>query len=143
MTGRVNRQGGHVKRFFVLAALAVTAAVVATATHAAGPAKQPVAAGFYQGKTIHYFDFGPIKLAAGNKVAPIWTVTNGVADQHNIVDTVPGLGDYTPLWQLNKVTWKDGVTPRLLTSADAVKQAEQAGDVTIEQTTTIVNCPVL
>ena len=34
--------------------------------------------------------------------------------QHNIVDTVPGQGDYTPLWQVNKVTFKSGVTPHLL-----------------------------
>ena len=41
------------------------------------------------------------------------------------------------------VTFKSGVTPRLLTSADDVKQAEQAGDVTIQATDTVVNCPVL
>lgn len=131
------------KRIFILAALAVAAAIAATATYAAAPAKQPVAAGFYRGQTIHYYDFGPIKLAAGNKVAPIWTVTNGVTGQHNIVDTVPGLADYTPLWQLNMVTFKSGVTPRLLESADEVKQAERAGDVTIVKTSTVVNCPVL
>lgn len=136
----------------VVAALAVVAAQ-ATASHAAArghsvvgtqaAAKQPVAAGFYDGQTIHYYDFGPIKLKPGNNVAPIWTVTNGPDGQHNIVDTVPGKSDYSPLWQLNMVTWKDGATPRLLTSADDVKKAQQAGDVTVTATTTIVNCPLL
>ncbi|HET7646954.1 MAG TPA: hypothetical protein VFK17_00195 [Gaiellaceae bacterium] len=131
------------KRIAVLSILAVVAAVGATTAAAAAPAKQPVATGFYRGQTIRYYDFGPIKLAKGNAVAPIWTVRNGVAKQHNVVDTVPGRPGYTPLWQLNEVTFKAGVTPRLLTSAAQVKAAEQRGDVTVKPTSTIVNCPVL
>jgi hypothetical protein len=135
-----------VKRIAVLVVVAVAATAAAHLTKAkaaSGTAKQPVAAGFYQGKTIHYYDFGPIKLAAGNKVAPIWAVTNGVSAQHNIIDTVPGQAGYSPLWQVMMVSFKSGVTPRLLTSAVQVKQAEQKGDVTIQATTTVVNCPVL
>lgn len=142
------------KRLALLIVFAAAAAVAATATHAAStgkarargaaaPAKQTVAAGFYHGRTIHYYDFGPIKLAPGNTVAPIWAVTNGVAGQHNIVDTVPGKPDYSPLWQVSMVTWKAGVAPRLLTSAAAVRQAQKAGDVTVRQTAAVVNCPVL
>src|SRR6266702_4680546 len=111
------------------------------AAHAA--AKQPVVPGFYEGKIVRYYSFGPIKLRAGNKLAPIWTVTNGVAGQHNIIDTVPGEKGYTPLWQVTKVTWAAGKTPRLLKSADAVKKAAAAGEVTIARTSTVVNCPVL
>jgi hypothetical protein len=130
----------------VLVAAAVVAAYAAApraATVAVSAAKQPVATGFFRDQEIHYFDFGPIKLKPGNKLAPIWAVTNGVDGQHNIVDTVPGQADYSPLWQVNMVTWKAGVTPRLLKSTDEVMQAEQAGDVTIEKTNTVVNCPVL
>ena len=127
----------------VLIVAAVAAAQAAAAPSRSAAGKKPVVQGFFQGKKIGYFDFGPIKLKPGNKVAPIWTVTNGAEGQSNIVDTVPGRSDYSPLWQVNKVTWKDGVTPRLLTSADAVDRAEKAGDVTIEHTTTVVNCPVL
>ena len=105
--------------------------------------KKAVTAGFYRGRRIGYFDFGTIKLRPGNKLAPIWAVTNGVSRQHNIVDTVPGKTDYSPLWQLNNVTFKPGKTPHLLTSAAAVKRAEQRGEVTIEQTTTVINCPLL
>src|SRR5213593_3621172 len=105
--------------------------------------KQPVVLGFYEGKTVRYYNFGPIKLKPGNKLAPIWTVTNGVAGQHNIIDTVPGEKGYTPLWQVTKVTWAAGKTPRLLKSADAVKKAAAAGEVTIARTSTVVNCPVL
>jgi hypothetical protein len=110
---------------------------------AAPPAKQPVVSGFFQGRTITYYDYGPIKLKAGNKLAPIWTVTNGAAGQHNIVDTVPGKADYSPLWQLNMVTFKSGKTPHLLKSKAEVDAAVKAGEVTVTRTTTVVNCPVL
>ena len=135
----------------VVVALAVLAAQV-SASHAAGhaaaavkaaPAKQAIVTGFYRDQEIRYFDYGPIKLKPGNKLAPIWAVTNGADGQHNIVDTVPGQSDYSPLWQVNMVTWKTGVTPRLLKSSAEVMQAQQAGDVSIQQTTTVVNCPVL
>ena len=46
--------------------------------------------GFYRGSTVAYLDFGPVKLARGNKVAPIWAFTNGANGQRNIIDTVPG-----------------------------------------------------
>lgn len=133
----------------LLLILALTAAAVAQAapvrstgsTHAL--AKKPITAGFYRGKQIGYFDFGPVKLKPGNRLAPIWTITNGVAGQHNVIDTVPGRTDYSPLWQVEEVTFNAGVTPRLLTSATDVLQAESSGDVTIKRTTTVVNCPVL
>jgi hypothetical protein len=128
----------------VVAAQSAVGSTQSTArTDHAGAGKKAITPGFFEGKKIGYFDLGPIKLKPGNKLAPIWTITNGVDGQSNIVDTVPGRPDYSPLWQVNKVTWKAGVTPRLLTSADAVKQAQQAGDVSIVKTATVVNCPVL
>jgi hypothetical protein len=105
--------------------------------------KQPVVLGFYEGKTVRYFNFGPIKLKPGNKVEPIWTFTNGATGQRNIIDTVPGEKDYTPLWQVNQVTWAAGKTRRVLKSADAVRKALAAGELEIKQTATVVNCPVL
>lgn len=105
--------------------------------------KKSAVAGFYQGQVIHYFDFGPIKLKAGNKLAPIWAVTNGPVGQHNIIDTVPGRADYSPLWQVSMVTWKSSATPRLLRSKADVAAARKAGEVTVAKTSTVVNCPVL
>jgi hypothetical protein len=116
---------------------------VAAPATAAAPAKQPVVSGFYQGQEVKYFDFGPIKLKSGNKLAPIWAVTNAAGGQHNIIDTVPGKADYSPLWQVNMVTFKDGITPHLLKSKADVDAAVKAGEVTVTQTSTVVNCPVL
>jgi hypothetical protein len=78
--------------------------------------------GFYRGHRVEYLDFGPIKVAPGNDIDPIWVVTNGTAKQRNIIDTVPGdPAGYTPLWQVTKITWKDGVKARTLTSRKAVE----------------------
>jgi hypothetical protein len=128
------------KRSFllVLALLAFAAPAMA-----ASPAKQPLVSGFFQGRTISYYDFGPIKLKPGNKLAPLWSVTNGAAGQHNIVNTVPGQADYSPLWQINMVTFKAGTTPHLLKSKADVDAAVKAGEVTVTSTKTVVNCPVL
>jgi hypothetical protein len=129
---------------------AVAAALTAASLAVAAPqqptkavAKQPAVPGFYEGTTVRYYNFGPIKLEPGNKLAPIWSVTNGAAGQHNIIDTVPGKADYTPLWQLNMVTFKPGATPHLLKSKADVDAAVKAGEVTVAQTSTVLNCPVL
>ncbi len=130
-----------------LALVSVTAAAFATPGVAAdGPVKQfrqNVTLGFYRGTVISYFDFGPVKLARGNKVAPIWVVTNGVDAQRNIVDTVPGRSDYTPLWAVRMVTWSEGVAPRVLRSKGAVQAAVRAGQATVKAMPIVVNCPVL
>ncbi len=128
----------------VMVAAALSVPVLAPA--AAPPVQhfqQSATLGFYRGKTVEYLDFGPIRLARGNKVAPIWVVTNGPGGQYNIIDTVPGQRNYTPLWAVRMVTWKGGVTPRVLTSAAAVRAAAATGDATIKETQTVVNCPVL
>jgi hypothetical protein len=132
-----------VRKLVLLLVLAAGALALGRPAEAMTPLKQPVVRGFFRGQAVRYFDYGPIKLKTGNKVAPIWTVTNGVAAQHNIVDTVPGRADYSPLWQVNKVTWAAGKTPRLLTSAADVRKARAAGEVTIQRTATVVNCPLL
>jgi hypothetical protein len=127
------------RSFLLVLALFAFAAPAMAAT----PAKQPVVSGFFQGRTITYYDFGPIKLKPGNKLAPLWSVTNGAAGQHNIVNTVPGQADYSPLWQINAVTFKTGTTPHILKSKADVNAAVKAGEVTVKSATTVVNCPVL
>jgi hypothetical protein len=136
------------KRVLVLAMIIATAAVASAlpALAADGPVKtysQDVTLGFYRGKVVSYLDFGPVKLESGNRVAPIWVFTNGDDGQRNIIDTVPGRKDYTPLWAVRAVTWKAGVTVRVLRSAAAVQAAAKAGQVTVAAQPVVVNCPVL
>jgi hypothetical protein len=131
-----------------LLAVVVSAAIVSVLPAAAadGPVKtfsQDVVLGFYRGQVVSYLDFGPVKLAAGNKVAPIWAFTNGHENQRNVIDTVPGRRDYTPLWAVRMVTWRAGANARVLRSAAAIRAAERAGQVSIEAAPVVVNCPVL
>ena len=130
----------------LLAIVAVSALVAVPAFAADGPVKQfpqSVTLGFYRGQVVSYLDFGPVKLSRGNRVAPIWVVTNGVEAQRNIIDTVPGRRDYTPLWAVRMVTWKEGATPRVLRSKSAVDAAVRAGQATVKAMPIVVNCPVL
>ncbi len=124
-------------------ATAGPAARSAVSHAAAKPKKQPAVSGFYRGQTVKYFDFGPIKLKPGNKLAPIWVFTNGASGQRNVIDTVPGQARYSPLWQVSEVTWSINATPRVLDSAAEIKAAAAAGELTIARTNTVVNCPVL
>lgn len=126
--------------------VAIALASVLPALAADGPVKtfsQDVTLGFHRGQVVSYLDFGPVKLARGNKVAPIWAFTNGHDSQRNVIDTVPGRRDYTPLWAVRMVTWKSGQTPRVLRSAAAIRAAQRAGDVTVANAPIVVNCPVL
>jgi len=102
-------------------------------------------AGFSGGHVIHYYDLGPVKVAPGNDVVPLYAVTNGVPGQHNVTgDTIaPGQTAYPPLWAITKVTWKAGIAPRLLKSYAAIKKAARAGQVKLTKTTLVVNCPLV
>jgi hypothetical protein len=136
------------KKALVLAAVVATAVIASAlpALAADGPVKtfsQDVTLGFYKGQVVSYLDFGPVKLKSGNRTAPIWVFTNGDEGQRNIIDTVPGRKDYTPLWAVRTVTWKDGASARVLRSAAAVRSAARAGQVTVSAAPIVVNCPVL
>lgn len=129
----------------VVAACAGIASVLPAAA-ADGPVRtfsQNVTIGFYRGQVISYLDLGPVKLRPGNKVAPIWVFTNGDENQRNVIDTVPGRNDYTPLWAVRMVTWKSGASVRVLRSAAAVRAAQRASQVTVAVAPIVVNCPVL
>jgi hypothetical protein len=108
-----------------------------------GPKKQKVLIGSYRNRTINYFDFGRIRLRAGNKLAPMWVFANGAEGQRSIVDSVPGQPRYSPLRKVNAVTWTSGATPHVLRSAAAIRTAQSRGEVTIRSTSRVVNAPVL
>ncbi len=136
------------KGLFLALALAAVAIAVPVSLAAAGDRPvahfpQKAALGFYRNQVVEYLDFGPIKLRPGNKVADIWGVTNGANGQHNVIDTVPGKKGYSPLWDVNLVTWKAGVEPRLLRSAAAIRAAVRAGDATVKKAGVVVNCPLI
>lgn len=99
--------------------------------------------GFSRNEIIHYYELGAVKVEAGNEVLPIWTFTNGLPGQRNIADVVPGATDYPPLWQVVEATWKSGANRRVVRSFAGLKEAIDAGEVTLKKTSTIVNCPLV
>jgi hypothetical protein len=136
------------KRIVVAGVVAAVAAIALAlpALAADGPVKtfsQDVTLGFYRGQVVSYLDFGPVRLRPGNKTAPIWAFTNGHENQRTVIDTVPGRRDYSPLWAVRLVTWKDGANVRALRSAAAVMRAQRAGELTVRAMPIVVNCPVL
>lgn len=50
---------------------------------------------------------------------------------------------YSPLWQMVKVTWQPGRSPRELRAEEAVLQAADKGDVVLEATPVVLNCPIV
>ena len=51
--------------------------------------------------------------------------------------------NYSPLWRLALVHWKPGRPARELRSEEAVLGAVEAGDVELEVTGIVVNCPIV
>ena len=89
------------------------------------------------------YELGAVKVGRGNEVLPIWTFTNGLPGQRNIAEVVPGATDYPPLWQVVEATWRDGAERRVLRSFAELREAIDAGDVTLKKTSTVVNCPLV
>ncbi len=79
--------------------------------------------------------------------APVYVFTNGptgmgpLGFQPDVFPYPPGDAEYTPLRSIHLVTWVDPGQARELKSAAEVKEAEQNGDVTIEQPGVVVNMP--
>lgn len=82
-------------------------------------------------------------------LANIYEFTNGVPGsgpvgfQPNVADSQPGDPQYSPAWSVQHVTWTDESTARELTSEDEILAAQDAGELTIEETGVVVNCPFI
>ncbi|WP_445769127.1 DUF7482 domain-containing protein [Rheinheimera sp.] len=83
-----------------------------------------------------------------SSVDDIFAVTN--FKQGNIIPSAPIPSgpdnqdtDYTPLWQVSTVTWKDAQQAHTLKSEQDVLDAKANGMVVITQTNIVVNCPVI
>ena len=80
-------------------------------------------------------------------LAQIYAFTNGVKGtgafgfQPQVADSQPGDDKYSPLWNVNAVTWNDGFEPRELKSEMEILKAQSNGELSIEEAGAIVNCP--
>jgi hypothetical protein len=92
------------------------------------------------GETVMYYNFD----VQPTTPAPIYVLyrageSSPVAGQLNIVDVIPGDKGYNDFWQVNKVTVPADYTPNSIGSVQALKDA----GYTVEQTSTLVNCPIV
>jgi hypothetical protein len=90
----------------------------------------------------------PLSGAIGIATSARYEVTNfRQPDVLSQIPTPPGPGNsnanYSPLWQVNLVTWKSGTTPAQLGSEADVMAAQTAGKVTVTPTSIVINGPVV
>ncbi|MDE1769209.1 MAG: hypothetical protein KGI28_01470 [Thaumarchaeota archaeon] len=87
--------------------------------------------------------------APASSLANIYAFKNGVKGsgplgyQPNVVDSIPGQSNYSPLWKVNLVEWKDASTATILGSEKEIMDAFNSGKLTIAPTTIVVNCPII
>lgn len=111
--------------------LTIALAIAGAALAAAMPASAQISKGFlFHDGSIVGTVIVSAHVAPGSGRDPFFKVTNGIPDQLGIAGVAPGDSPYHGGdWQVFTVTFN--VTPYLLTSDEAVMQAEMAGDVTV------------
>src|SRR5215469_13801631 len=92
--------------------------------------------------------FAPaLKNAPPQSLANIYVFRNGIKGpgplgfQPNVPDSQPGDPGYSPLWRINNVEWKQGISPKELKSETDILSAQKYGELTISSSDAIVNCP--
>lgn len=79
----------------------------------------------------------------------VYVFTNGISGtgpmgfQPDLFDTIPDDANYTPLRQINRVTWQEARIPRQIASLAELEAAAEAGEIIIERTGIVVNMPIL
>ncbi len=80
-------------------------------------------------------------------LAQVYVFDNGIKGngpfgfQADVFDNPPGAAGYTPLRNVNVVTWADPARARELKSVAEIMAARDAGEVTIAQPGVVVNMP--
>ena len=132
----------------------------------------PLVSGWYDGKVVRYVttDVSDKKAAAEMGANYVPRLANAISQQRQpgqpgaveriysfvnfkqggVLPSLPSpIGaananlNYSPLWQVHKVSWIAGKQPRILKSEEEILAAEEAGQVSIEKTNLVVNCPVV
>lgn len=92
------------------------------------------------GELVSYYNFDVMPL----EPAPIYVLfkegeSAPVEGQLNIIDVIPGDTGYNDFWEVQKVTVPQDYVANTITSFDEISNAGYS----IEETTTLVNCPVV
>ncbi len=94
--------------------------------------------------TMEHINFSK-KLGASLKTSEELYLFSGPAakGQLPVFSSEPGEPTYTPLWREEIVTWKPGATRVLVVGDEQVDELEKKGMVTVRETTTVLNCPIV
>jgi hypothetical protein len=82
-------------------------------------------------------------------LANVYVFKNGIKGmgplgfQPDIFDNPPGSTGYSPLRRLTLITWKDTANTRELKSLAEIQSASSRGEITLEQTTVVINMPFI
>ena len=88
-----------------------------------------------------------LRNAPPQSLGNIYVFANGIKGpgpsgfQANVVDSQPGDPGYSPLWRINNVAWKQGVSPREIKSEADILSAQRNGELTVTPSNKVVNCP--
>ena len=88
-----------------------------------------------------------LQKTPADALAQIYAFKNGIKGvgplgfQPNIADSQPGDVNYSPIWAVNIVEWKEGVVPQELKSQTEVLDAQKNNELTVTASGLIVNCP--
>ena len=96
-------------------------------------------------------NFAPLlSKAPDNAVAQFYIFRNGVKGdgtlgfQPNVANAQPGDANYSPIWKINTVVWKNNRTSSQdLKSEKQILDAKARGDLTVAPTSIYVNCPFI
>jgi len=121
---------------------------VGVAPSANGGAFVATAQGIAQGFNANFIPQNFASLPNSGAVDDIFVFTNFT--QGNVLSSAPipagptnANQSYTPLWQVNLVSWNSGVKGRPLTSQKDILEAASHGRVTILKTPIVVECSVI
>lgn len=106
------------------------------------------AAGWYRGRTIHYYDFGPQAVT----ISPMFLVVTGfgpdgrpelVPGQRPIFSSIPGIAGYSAIWQVHYVVVGPWYRANQLRDGRTAIQWALAGRARLVIPGFLVNCPVV
>jgi hypothetical protein len=93
-------------------------------------------------------NYAPLLAKAPNDaVAQFYVFKNGLKGigtlgfQPTVGNAQPGDANYSPLWKINIVEWKNGSTSTELKSEKDIMDAKTKGDLTVTPTEIVANCP--
>ncbi len=95
-------------------------------------------------RTFHA-NYAPSLSVVQPATQPAWYIVRGRAasGQIAVLGSEPGESDYSPLWRTLIVHWKQGFSPKVLTSDNMILALVKKGELTIKATWMMVNAAVV